>query len=142
MSVPSEPFHIRPFQPEDETSVVSVWRACNLVVPQNDPHRDIEAKLAIQPELFLVCQLHDQIIATVMAGYEGHRGWINYLAVSPEHQGRGFGRLLMERAEQDLRALGCPKINLQVRATNQRVIRFYQQLGFLVDDVISLGKRL
>jgi ribosomal protein S18 acetylase RimI-like enzyme len=77
-----------------------------------------------------------------MAGYEGHRGWINYLAVCPDHQRRGIGRMLMEQAEMLLKRAGCPKINLQVRSTNSEVIAFYQAIGYSVDDVISMGRRL
>lgn len=77
-----------------------------------------------------------------MAGYEGHRGWINYLAVAPEHQRKGTGRLMMQEAERLLLEAGCPKINLLVRTTNSEAIEFYQHLGYTVDDVVSLGKRL
>lgn len=133
---------VRPFQPSDEEAVVRLWRDCGLVVPWNDPQADIAAKMTVQPELFLVGELEGRVAATVMAGYDGHRGWINYLAVGPGLQGRGFGRRLIDEAEARLRAMGCPKINLQVRTSNTRVIAFYQRLGFKLDDVVSLGKRL
>lgn len=135
-------FRIRPFQIEDEEAVVWLWLECGLVVPQNDPRKDIEAKLQIQPELFLVGALGGRIVASVMAGYEGHRGWINYLAVAPEHRRREYGRRIMARAEEVLRALDCPKINLQVRTRNTEAIRFYKRLGYMEDAVVSLGKRL
>ena len=106
------------------------------------PVRDIERKLLVNPELFLVGELDGKVIATCMAGYEGHRGWINYLAVAPQHQRKGFAREIMQHAESLLRAAGCPKINLQVRSTNAAVIAFYEQLGFQIDAVTSLGKRL
>lgn len=77
-----------------------------------------------------------------MAGYDGHRGWINYLAVHPGHQGNGIGRRLMAAVEARLQVIGCPKINLQVRSTNSKVIEFYRRIGYEVDDVVSLGKRL
>lgn len=133
---------IRPFKADDESAVIELWNQCDLLRPWNDPRRDIQRKLSVNPELFLVGLTQGTIVATVMAGYEGHRGWINYLAVSPECQRQGLGREIMEAAEQRLRQLGCPKINLQVRTTNQSVIDFYQQLGFKIDDVVSLGKRL
>ena len=133
---------IRPFDPSDEESVVQLWTACGLVVPWNNPRRDIQRKLKVLPEMFLVACLDGQIIATVMAGYDGHRGWINYLAVHPQHQHSGIGRRMMDEAESRLRAIGCPKINLQVRSKNVAVIRFYERIGFKEDDVISLGKRL
>ncbi len=96
----------------------------------------------MRPDLFLVGLLDDVVVASVMAGYEGHRGWINYLAVLPEYQGRGFGRVMMGEAERRLRDAGCPKINLQVRSSNTAVIEFYRRLGYGVDDVVSMGKRL
>jgi ribosomal protein S18 acetylase RimI-like enzyme len=133
---------IRPFDPHDEESVVQLWTDCGLVVPWNNPHRDIQRKLKIQPEMFLVACSDSQIIATVMAGYDGHRGWINYLAVHPQYQHSGIGRRMMDEAESRLRAAGCPKINLQVRSKNATVIEFYERIGFKTDDVVSLGKRL
>ena len=77
-----------------------------------------------------------------MAGYDGHRGWINYLAVHPNHQHAGIGKHMMDEAEIRLRAVGCPKINLQVRRTNAKVIEFYRKIGYKFDDVVSFGKRL
>ena len=103
--------HIRPFQQEDEDSVVQLWTECGLVVPWNDPHRDIERKLKLQADMFLVACADSQIVGTAMAGYDGHRGWVNYLAVHPQHQRAGIGRRLMAEAESRLRAEGCPKIN-------------------------------
>jgi len=134
--------NIRAYQPADEPAVIALWKECGLVRPQNDPRADIRRKLAVNPELFLVGTIDGQIAASVMAGYEGHRGWINYLAVAPALQQLGYGRQIMARAEELLLALGCPKINLQVRTTNQQVIEFYQRLGFVQDEVVSLGKRL
>jgi len=133
---------IRPFQLQDEDAVVALWKTCDLVRPWNDPHKDIQRKLRVQPALFLVGELNRRIVGTVMAGYEGHRGWINYLAIAPAYQRCGYGRLLMAEAEHLLRAAGCPKINLLVRSTNRAVIEFYRRLGYATDDVVSLGKRL
>jgi ribosomal protein S18 acetylase RimI-like enzyme len=133
---------IRPYQPQDETAVVQLWLQCNLVVPQNNPKRDIKRKLQVNPEWFLVGILGHHVVATCMAGYEGHRGWINYLAVSPHHRRQGIGRRIMEEAEKRLSAAGCPKINLQVRKTNRAVIQFYERIGYTRDPVASMGKRL
>lgn len=133
---------IRPFQKSDETAVISLWQQCGLVRPVNDPRRDIRRKLAVNPELFLVGVRDGELIAAVMAGYEGHRGWINYLAVHPGHQRSGCGRQIMLAAEKLLRDLGCPKINLQVRKNNQTVLEFYRRIGYAEDEVVSLGKRL
>jgi ribosomal protein S18 acetylase RimI-like enzyme len=133
---------IRPYVPADEEAVVGLWRACDLVRPWNDPHKDIRRKLAVNPEMFLVGLEDGRVVATVMAGYEGHRGWINYLAVSPEHRRKGLGRVMMAEAEKLLRARNCPKIALQVRASNRAAAEFYRRIGYGVDEVVSLGKRL
>jgi ribosomal protein S18 acetylase RimI-like enzyme len=133
---------IRSYKPQDESAVVQLWLQCNLVVPQNNPERDIRRKLRVNPEWFLVGALDGKVVATCMAGYEGHRGWINYLAVSPHHRRQGIGRRIMEEAEKKLSAAGCPKINLQVRETNRAVIQFYERIGYTRDLVASMGKRL
>jgi ribosomal protein S18 acetylase RimI-like enzyme len=133
---------IRSYQGQDEAAVIELWLQCNLVVPQNNPQRDINRKLRVNPEWFLVGVLGGHIVATCMAGYEGHRGWINYLAVSPHHRRQGIGRWMMEEAEKRLIAAGCPKINLQVRETNRVVIQFYERIGYTRDPVASMGKRL
>jgi ribosomal protein S18 acetylase RimI-like enzyme len=134
--------HIRPYAAADEAAVVALWQTCGLLRPQNDPHKDIARKLRVNPEWFLVAADGGGIAGAVMAGYEGHRGWINYLAVEPARQRGGLGRALMAEAERRLRAAGCPKINLQVRPENQAAIAFYARLGFSVEGAISLGKRL
>ena len=133
---------IRPFDPADEDAVVALWRRCDLLRPWNDPRRDAARKLTVQRELFLVAVDGDAVLGSVMAGYDGHRGWVNYLAVDPDARGRGIGRALMAHSERGLLELGCPKVNLQVRATNAAAIGFYRRLGYLDDDVVSLGKRL
>jgi ribosomal protein S18 acetylase RimI-like enzyme len=132
----------RSYQTRDEAGVIELWLQCNLVVPQNNPERDIRRKLRVNPEWFLVGVLGGHVVATCMAGYEGHRGWINYLAVSPHHRRQGIGRRIMEEAEKKLSAAGCPKINLQVRETNRAVIQFYERIGYTRDLVASMGKRL
>jgi len=133
---------IRPYCSVDEESVIQLWQACGLVRPHNNPRRDIARKMRVNPELFLVGTMDGSLVATCMAGYEGHRGWLNYLAVAPERQHQGIGSQVVAEAESRLRALGCPKVNLQVRTSNLAVISFYRSLGYAVDDVVSLGKRL
>ena len=113
------PMKIRCFQMEDEPSVIALWQRCDLIRPWNDPHRDICRKLKVNPEWFLVGLVDGQIVATVMAGYEGHRGWINYLAVAPEFRRRGLARAMVTEVERLLRKAGCPKINLQIRTSNR-----------------------
>lgn len=133
---------IRIFTNEDEDSVVNLWQKCDLVRTWNNPQSDIARKLKVNPELFLVGTLKGTIIATAMGGYEGHRGWVNYLAVDPAYQRKGFGRQLMAEIEKRLLALGCPKINLQVRNGNASALEFYSRIGYKDDNVVSLGKRL
>lgn len=133
---------IRPFASADTEAVVALWQACGLVRPQNDPRKDIARKLKVNPEWFLVAERAGKIVGAVMAGYEGHRGWINYLGVAPALRRSGLGRRLMDEAERRLRAAGCPKLNLQVRPDNRDVIAFYESIGFAVEGAVSLGKRL
>lgn len=133
---------IRTFHAADEGAVVALWDECGLTRPWNDPHKDIARKLEVQPELFLVGVVDEAVIASVMAGYEGHRGWMNYLAVAPRFRARGYGRALVEHVERLLLERGCPKINLQVRASNPAAVAFYCRLGYAQDESISLGKRL
>ncbi|HEY1106873.1 MAG TPA: GNAT family acetyltransferase [Agromyces sp.] len=134
---------IRPFAVDDTEAVVALWRSAGLVKPWNDPYLDIERKLTVQPELILVAVDGDgALVGTAMVGYEGHRGWVNYLAVADPARGTGLGRALMAEAERLLVERGCPKLNLQVRTSNTDVIAFYERLGYAVDDAVSLGKRL
>ena len=133
---------IRPFAEGDEAQVVDLWARCGLLRPWNDPRKDIARKLRVQRDLFLVGVDGDRIAGTVMAGYEGHRGWINYLAVDPDRRRQGFARALMGAAEERLRALGCAKINLQIRQDNSEAIAFYRRIGFAEDASVSMGKRL
>jgi ribosomal protein S18 acetylase RimI-like enzyme len=135
-------FIIRQFHINDAEDVIELWQKCGLLAPQNNPQRDIERKLKVNPEWFLVGELKGKIIATCMAGYEGHRGWINYLAVSPQYRRQGFAAEIMREAEKILKSAGCPKINLQIRSSNVDVIAFYEAIGFKKDDVVSMGKRL
>ncbi len=133
---------VRAYKKTDQDSVISLWDECGLVVPQNNPVRDIERKLKVDPDLFLVGINDLRVVATVMGGYEGHRGWINYLAVKPSEQRKGYGQAIMQAVEQRIKAKGCPKINLQVRTSNKAVIAFYASIGYGNDHVIGLGKRL
>lgn len=133
---------IKPFQPDNEADVIALWHACGLTRPWNDPAADIARKQTTQPELFFVGSLSKRIVGTAMAGFDGHRGWVYYLAVAPDMHKRGIGRALMNRVEQALTELGCPKINLQIRAENEVVTNFYRALGYQVDPVVSMGKRL
>ena len=134
--------HIRPFRPTDQPAVIALWTTCGLVRSWNDPVKDIARKLTVQPELFLVGELDHEIVAAGMFGFDGIRGWVHYLAVEPNHQGESFGRALIAEGERLLAELGCPKVNLQVRSGNERVIGFYESLGYVSDGSVTLGKRI
>jgi ribosomal protein S18 acetylase RimI-like enzyme len=133
---------IQPYTPEYENGVIELWKACNLIRPQNDPKKDIDRKMKVNPELFLIGLSDGKVIASAMGGYEGHRGWINYVGVHPEYREKGYGRQTMEAIEKKLLERGCPKINLQVRTGNTSAVAVYNKLGYKIDDVISMGKRL
>lgn len=141
---------LRPFADTDEDAVVALWQEAGLIRPWNDPRRDIARKKRVQRELFLVAEDPSSasgrpagaVVGTAMAGYDGHRGWVYYLAVSADRRGEGLGRLLMMEAEAQLLALGCPKVNVQVRAGNEAVTTFYDRLGYTPDHASGLGKRL
>jgi ribosomal protein S18 acetylase RimI-like enzyme len=132
---------IRPYAESDETAVVRLWREVFPDAPMwNDPETDIRRKLSVQRELFLVATQDSGVVGTAMAGYDGHRGWVYYVAVSPRHRRQGIGTAMMNRVEQDLMQLGCPKLNLQVRSSKREVVSFYEKLGYRVEDHVSMGK--
>jgi len=133
---------IRPFADADEAAVIDLWQRSDLTVPWNDPARDIERKRHVQPELFLVGTLDEVVVATAMGGYDGHRGWVNYLAVDPDQRFLGYGQQIMNELEKRLLLSDCPKLNLQVRSSNETAIAFYESIGYKLDDVVSMGKRL
>jgi ribosomal protein S18 acetylase RimI-like enzyme len=134
---------VRTFGAKDRIAVVALWREVFANDPPwNEPEGVIDRKLKVQPELFLVAEAEGRLIGTVLGGFDGVRGWVHHLAVARSHRRNGIGRLLMQAAEEGLRRMGCPKVNLQVRATNLAVIEFYRALGYNVEERASLGKRL
>jgi ribosomal protein S18 acetylase RimI-like enzyme len=136
-------FTIRPFKAEDETAVIDLWETVFPGDPAwNNPADVIQRKLTVQRELFLVCVAGDQVIGTVLAGFDGVRGWVHKVAVDPEFQGLGIATRLMDAAETGLSAMGCTKLNVQVRAANTAAVKFYEDAGYKVEDIISLGKLL
>lgn len=134
---------IRPYLESDKEAVADLWRE---VFPDsstwNIPEEDIERKLEVQPELFLVAEDGGEIVGTAMAGYDGHRGWVYYVAVSSDQRRKGIGKALMAKIEHDLAKMGCPKLNLQVRGSNTHAVEFYKRLGYVVENRISMSKRL
>ena len=134
--------NIRPFENSDREAVIELWSRCGLIVSWNDPGKDIDRKLQVDPELFVIGEVESNLVATAMGGYDGHRGSIFYLAVDTEHQGRGCGRNIVEYLANLLERRGCAKLNIMVRNSNHEMIEFYRRLGFKGDEVICLGKRL
>lgn len=133
---------IRAFALRDTESVVALWQATGLTRSWNNPYLDIQRKLTVQPELFLVAVDGTEIVGTVMAGYDGHRGWLYYFASDPKRRGEGIGRDLVTAAEEALLELGCPKVQLMVRPGNSDVLGFYDTLGYERFDTQTTGKRL
>lgn len=133
---------VRQFTAQDTDQVVALWQECELTRPWNNPLLDIERKQQLGDSLFLVGELDNHLMASVMGGYDGHRGWMYYLAVSPKHQRCGYAREIISHLEQKLIALGCPKLNLQIRSDNIAVQEFYHEIGFTEDATVSMGKRL
>ncbi|MEM6544942.1 MAG: GNAT family acetyltransferase [Pseudomonadota bacterium] len=133
---------IRTFAETDREDVIRLWNDCSLTRPWNDPNKDIDRKLNYQPELFFVAEVNDELVGTAMAGYDGHRGSVFYLAISPAYQGRSFGRLLMAHVEDALEELGCPKLNVMVRSSNGTALGFYDRLSYTIDEVKCVAKRI
>ena len=133
---------IRSLSAADEEAVVALWRAVGLTRPWNDPHKDIARARAVWPDLLLVAADGDEVVGAVMAGYDGHRGWLYYLATAPHRRGEGIGRRLIGEAEARLEALGCPKVMLMVRADNEPVLAYYDALGYGREATTVTGRRL
>jgi ribosomal protein S18 acetylase RimI-like enzyme len=132
---------IRQFQVADTDAVVALWsNVFGYLQPRNAPANVIRDKLAVQPELFFVAVIDGTVVGTVMGGYDGHRGWVYSLAVLPDYRGRGIGTALMRHVEGELTRRGCPKINLQVLASNVATVAFYTKLGYVVEERISMGR--
>ena len=141
MGVTEYEFTVRPFVTDDREAVAALWRRVFTGDPPwNEPNDMIARKESVQPDLFLVGVLGERVAGTVLAGFDGVRGWVHHLAVLPEFRRKGFASLLMDRAEEGLLELGCPKLNLQVRADNADVVAFYESLGFDMEARISMGK--
>jgi ribosomal protein S18 acetylase RimI-like enzyme len=141
------PLPIRCFEASDTDAVVALWQEAfpeyrDVTRPQRNPHLSITNKMATQPELFFVAEVEGRVAGTVMAGYDGHRGWMYSLAVDTAYRRHGIGTKLVAHAEAALTARGCPKVNLQVLSAKEDIRAFYEALGYRADAVISMGKRL
>jgi ribosomal protein S18 acetylase RimI-like enzyme len=136
-------FIVRPYKDEDQSALIQLWETCFPDDPPwNNPADVIRRKLTVQPELLIVCLAHGRVVGSVLAGFDGFRGWVNKVATHPEYQRKGIASLLMKTAEEKLAAMGCTKLNLQIRAENASVVAFYEGVGYKIEDRVSMGKRL
>ncbi len=138
---------IRLVREADTEAIVALWHAVfaeyrDASRPHRDPRANIARKIAFGDELFFLADRDGAVLGTVMAGYDGHRGWIYSLAVDAAERRTGIGRALLVRAEAALQARGCPKVNLQVATQNEGARAFWRAAEYVPDDVISLGRRL
>ena len=135
--------NIRIYRARDREQVLALWQECDLIHPKNDPQKDLDRKKGFGEELFLVIEEREKIIGTVMGGYDGHRGIINYLGVHPSFRGQGLGKMLLQAVEQKLKDLGCPQVNLLVWSNNSEVLDFYEKSQYSkANDIVLLRKRL
>ncbi len=133
---------IVPYRPKYKYEVINLWKVCDLTKPWNNPEKDIERMMQVYPDLFLVGIIEGKVVAAVMGGYDGHRGWAYYLGVDPAYRRQGLGRRMMETLTGKLLAMGCPKVNIQIRGDNEEALGFYKKLGYAVEERVSLGRRL
>lgn len=133
---------IAPATPDDAAAVAALWQRCDLTRPWNDPHADFARALTAATSTVLLARDDGDVIGSVMVGHDGHRGWIYYLAVTPDLQGQGIGRALFAAAEDWLRDAGAPKVQLMVRSDNAAALGFYAAIGLARQDVVVLGRFL
>lgn len=127
----------------DRAQVIALWEEVfGYAAEHNAPQLVIDQKLRAEDSLFFVCRESDQVVGTIMSGYDGHRGWLYSLAVHPLARKRGYGRRLVRHAERALAARGCLKVNLQILESNGAVATFYERLGYFVEPRVSMGRRL
>jgi ribosomal protein S18 acetylase RimI-like enzyme len=131
---------IRTYRESDHDAVVALWGRSLTTRPWNEPSEAIRRKLQVEREQFLVAEIEGQVVGTTIAGYDGHRGWIYSVAVDEKHRRKGIATAMIREAEQILKALDCPKINLQVMPNNPAAVALYQSLGYAVEDRVSMGK--
>jgi ribosomal protein S18 acetylase RimI-like enzyme len=142
MSGPGLPLTIRSFEEIDREAVVALWQLCGLTRPWNNPTTDIDLAITGATSTILIGTADGHVVASVMTGFDGHRGWIYYLAVAPDQARVGYGRSMMRAAEDWLKGQGAPKAELMVRDDNRSTIGFYEALGYELQHVTVLGRRL
>ncbi len=136
-------YTIRPYQEKDRDGLLSLWTEIfPASSPHNDPETSLDKKLRHDPDLLLISIMDGKVVGSVMGGYDGHRGWIYSLAVTPSLRRQSIASALMREIEEKLRERGCLKVNLQVVSSNSEVVALYEELGFHVEERISMGKKL
>lgn len=133
---------IRTTSRQDIDEIIDLWAQCDLIRPWNNPAQDIEIALKNPSSDILVGLRSDKIVATVMCGFDGHRGWIYYVAVHPDFRGNGYGKTITSAAEDWLRNVGAPKVELMIRDTNHKVRDFYERADYEVEPRIVMAKWL
>lgn len=134
---------IREFKLEDYDEAVKLWKECGLIIRPGDEREGIKLKLERDPDLFLIAEEDGKISGVVMGAWDGRRGWINHLAVTPNHQRKGIGTSLIRELEKRLKGKGAKKVNAQIYQSNQKSVEFFKALGYEVhSDLIMIGKRL
>ncbi|HEY3863548.1 MAG TPA: GNAT family acetyltransferase [Verrucomicrobiae bacterium] len=132
---------IVPFDEAHRGQLAELWQQVfGYTTPHNEANYAIDKKLALGDGLLSVAVAEGKVVGSIMAGYDGHRGWIYSVAVMPGHRGRGLGSRLMRHAEEQLASLGCPKINLQILQDNEGVESFYRKLGYQTEMRVNMGK--
>ena len=126
----------------DADAVIALWKLCGLTRPWNDPQEDFARALDSENSCVLLVYDDEILVGSIMVGDDGHRGWVYYLASHPNRRGEGIGRQLMYSAERWLKLRGCPKIQLMVRDDNVEGRGFYTRIGYEVQDVVTIGRRL
>jgi ribosomal protein S18 acetylase RimI-like enzyme len=142
VKAPGDTIAIAPLEMGDAEAVVALWERCGLTRPWNDPRADIALALRGANSTVLAARQSDAIVATVMVGHDGHRGWLYYVGVDPRQQRGGIGRMLMSAAEDWLRLRGIQKAELLIRNDNDKVQRFYEAVGYTVEPRIVMTKWL
>jgi len=133
---------IAPLEDNDIAAVTALWERCELIRPWNDPAADIAVARRGPNSALLIGRDADKIVATVMVGHDGHRGWVYYVTVDPDHRYKAYGREIMPAAENWLRARGIQKLQLMVRGDNLQVRAFYESLGYYDQERVTFAKWL
>lgn len=134
--------HIRPFRMEERDALLALWQACGITAWELAPRITIQKKVSHSPEGFLVGIVCGELVASLIVGYDGLRGWLYRLAVLPSYRRRGIGRVLIEHAENWLRDRGCVRVKLQVELPGAEAVDFYRALGYEQQELVSMSKWL